>query len=140
MPPDIDAVQQRGKKRRPPPPELVDLVARFREAMKEAGYDPDGREQTKLANAAGLEPSTISRLLACDRLPKLPKLQRLAVALSVNPGWLAFGAPPKRLITGLEEASGARIEHLIELLERQERASRGVLDEAPASSKRSHKK
>lgn len=132
MRPDIDAVQ-RGKKRRPPSPELVDLVTRLREAMIEKDYDPDGRTQTKLATAAGIDPSTISRLLAHDRMPKLPKLHRLAVALSVNPGWLAFGTPPKRLITGLEEAAGARVEHLIQLLERQERASRGALDEPPAS-------
>lgn len=133
MRPDIDAVQ-RGKKRRPPPQELVDLVTRLREAMTEAGYDPDGREQTKLAKAAGVSPSTISRLLACERQPGNPKLYRLAVALSVNPGWLAFGTPPKRLITGLEETAGARVEHLIKLLERQQGATSGAFDVPPASS------
>lgn len=101
----------RGRKN----PGFVKLAERLRKLRKEAGLTP-----TALSRAAGVGPSTASMLEAGVRLPRLPVAERLADALGVSAGRLAFGADlPREARAGAEPrcsgvAERARIarEHL----------------------------
>ncbi len=61
--------------------------ARLKRARREKNVTADN-----LSVAAGVSNSAVSHLEAGARLPRLPTLERIANALQVSPGWLAFGA------------------------------------------------
>ena len=60
---------------------------RLKRARREKNLTADN-----LSVAAGVSNSAVSHLEAGARLPHLPTLERIANALHVSPGWLAFGA------------------------------------------------
>jgi len=64
---------------------------KFSERLKRARREKNVTADN-LSVAAGVSNSAVSHLEAGARLPRLPTLERIANALQVSPGWLAFGA------------------------------------------------
>lgn len=64
---------------------------KFSERLKRARREKNVTAEA-LSVAAGVSNSAVSHLEAGSRLPRLPTLERIANALRVSPGWLAFGA------------------------------------------------
>ena len=60
---------------------------RLKRARREKNVTADN-----LSMAAGVSNSAVSHFEASARLPRLPTLERIANALQISPGWLAFGA------------------------------------------------
>ena len=79
-------------KRQPPPPELPDVPASFAERLTAARM-LRCLSRKALAKAAELSLSAVSGLENAQ-LPSVATAERLAKALRVPPGWLAFGAEP----------------------------------------------
>lgn len=75
-----------GVTRGRPNPCYMKFPERLRQVRKAAGFHPTG-----LALAAGISGSMVTLWEAEQGLPRLPNLEKLANALRVNPGWLAYG-------------------------------------------------
>lgn len=100
-------------------PALPAIVGRLREAMRDAGYDPESHgSKAKLVRATGdaVDAGTLSRLLKGTRLPGPSILYELAVALRVRPGWLTRGEFPKRVRVGLDRTADPRLHEAVDLI------------------------
>lgn len=72
----------RGKKN----PGFLKLPARLKQARRAAGLDCQA-----LSIKAGLSPNVVFYIERNERVPRLDVVEQLAVALGIEPGWLAFG-------------------------------------------------
>ena len=72
----------RGKKN----PAHVGLPSRLKTARRQCGI-----KRRPLAEKAGIAPSTVIDIETKQRLPTVATIARLAKALSVSAGWLAYG-------------------------------------------------
>lgn len=68
--------------------------ARVKSRMKELGIT-----QELLANKMGITRGAIGHYLSGLRQPPLPKFQKLAAILKVDPAWLQFGTKPNTFIS-----------------------------------------
>ena len=75
-----------GLTRGVPNPRFFKFADRLRRARRDAGLHAAG-----LCRAAGLSKSAVLRLEIGPGLPTLPTVEKLARALGLAPGWLAFG-------------------------------------------------
>lgn len=69
---------------------VSELGARLREAREAASVT-----QTSLAEAAGISRPAVSQFESGLKRPELETVERLAFALDVRAGWLAFGEAPR---------------------------------------------
>lgn len=119
MRPDITGMASARKSGDRSDPELQRLAARFREALRDFGYDPDERGiQVQLEADWGIDQSIISRLLKGQRGLALSTIKRIAVQLGVHPGWLAFGEAPKRIRSDIETGTAVTRDEVLGIVHR----------------------
>lgn len=87
----------RGKKN----PGFLKLPARLKKARRAAGLDCQA-----LSLKAGLSSNVAFYIERNDRIPRLDVVERLATALSVEPGWLAFGRAAANATQGTPDHTG----------------------------------
>ena len=71
---------------------VAGFAGRLREAREAAGLTLWG-----LGDAAGISGPAVSQFEHGPKLPTLETAARLAAALGVRAGWLAFGEPPRKV-------------------------------------------
>jgi len=96
----------RGRKN----PRHFGLALRLRQAREQSGL-----KKAPLAERAGLAAATERDIESGDRLPTVATIARLAAALDVSPGWLAYGVGDVRIagpVATTTTGMGARLQEV----------------------------
>jgi transcriptional regulator with XRE-family HTH domain len=90
-------------------PLFYGLARRLRQARREKGYG-----FAELAERTGLSTSIASHIERDGRIPNIATIEKIAEALAVSPGWLAFGSKSEPLGAGVgrHEAVALRLRAL----------------------------
>lgn len=94
-------VLPRGVVKGVPNPRWAKFPDRLRRSRLVAGMHAAG-----LSSAAGLNSTAVLRLESGSSLPQLPTVEKLARALGLSPGWLAFGLGDAAAQAGAELCLG----------------------------------
>lgn len=87
-----------------PNPRHFKFVHRLRLTRRERDLAP-----SRLSSLAGLSPDVVRNLESVGRVPRLETVERLASALGVSVGWLAYGIEPRDPVPAVSGTFGERL-------------------------------